>query len=65
MNIRVLNQYAKRLWIRPKRRKNHSRKIGNQKKNKTISLITGLINRKTFIAPVYFNCYTDTIVFNT
>jgi len=34
------------------------------KKAKRISVIAGLVNRKTLIAPAYFNCYTDSAVFN-
>ncbi len=34
------------------------------KKAKRISVIAGLINRTKLIAPSYFNCYTDSAVFN-
>ena len=35
------------------------------KRTKRITVISGLINRRKLIAPESFNCYTDTIVFNS
>ena len=35
------------------------------KRTKRITVISGLINRRKLIAPAIFNCYTDTIVFNS
>jgi hypothetical protein len=43
----------------------YAQKSGNRKQHQRISVIAGLVNRSTLIAPCYFNCYTDTAVFNT